>query len=370
VRRTLAVSLAVFLPLGCSGSGSKPDAAKSKAAPPPEPPAAADADTDADEAEAPERDASPPVRVGPEADGDKVSEAAIVYDPKGLYLLSVEDGSQYVPFSGFVHACLAHPAADTIWLVGTPEGATDTRLWALDLRRDANAFALAENVPPQIHAIAVDTWKGGTVRSAMESEFTVGLMVDLRSVPVTRRWIGCSSEMLDCYDDPAAETLREPLAKLANAADAVRLTDAGVAKRLGDRAEKPSRPVLPPTTAKLEVPSEACREEPNDCGRTRGIAGTGLQLVVTANERGDLFHEMLQLYDPATKVFMPLEDPTKTSEQPHDKGTEIDRLYVAGSGRAYAYGDRVVHLDRGTLSQARDVCGFSTDGAVLTGVTK
>jgi hypothetical protein len=285
VRRTLAVSLAVFLPLGCSGSGSKPDAAKSKAAPPPEPPAAADADTDADEAEAPERDASPPVRVGPEADGDKVSEAAIVYDPKGLYLLSVEDGSQYVPFSGFVHACLAHPAADTIWLVGTPEGATDTRLWALDLRRDANAFALAENVPPQIHAIAVDTWKGGTVRSAMESEFTVGLMVDLRSVPVTRRWIGCSSEMLDCYDDPAAETLREPLAKLANAADAVRLTDAGVAKRLGDRAEKPSRPVLPPTTAKLEVPSEACREEPNDCGRTRGIAGTGLQLVVTSFTR-------------------------------------------------------------------------------------
>mgnify|MGYP007037738139 CR=1 FL=1 len=353
-----------MLALACSKSEPPAKAQPDPSGSPPVEPAA----DHAPEVETP-TDAPEPAPA-PEPPPLAVAESAVVVAANGLQLVDVATSQLTAAFEGTVSLCLSQPEAGAIWFVGRAKDAATDAVWAVDLQRGPEAIALASEAPEGISALAVHTWRGGTIATHTPDDFEVGLLLDLRSVPMTRRTLGCQSERTDCWEDPAAEKLHPPLEALATAIEGVRLSDPGVAKRLGDRALAVSKPRLPKPLDNLTVPSEPCRDEPVDCGRRVEIPGLPYHLVVTGNDRGDLFHESLQLYDPAAATWAPLSDPKATAAEPLAEGSEIGRLFVAGSGQAYAIDDRVVHLTRGTLVSDVEVCGFTTPGAILTGVTK
>ena len=345
----------LWLALACAKSEPAAKPQPDPSGSPPHPPASDDAPEP--EPEPVDEDEPEPAPVAPAL---AVPESAVVVAANGLQLIDVATSKLTTAFEGTVSLCLSQPEAGAIWFLGRAKDAETDALWAVDLQRGPQAVALASEAPEGISALATHT----------PDDFEVGLLLDLRSVPMTRRTLGCQSERTDCYADPAAETLHPRLEQLAIAIEGVRLSDPGTAKRLGDRALAGAKPRLPKPLPNLTVASEPCHDEPVDCGRRVEIPGLPYHLVVTGNDRGDLFHESLQLYDPAAGMWAPLTDPKATSAEPRGEGTEIGRLFVAASGQAYAIDDRVVHLARGTLVSGVEVCGFTTPGAVLTGVTK
>jgi hypothetical protein len=369
VRLSLAALLLLLASTGCPtptpAAKSEPnrDDAAPKAAPAPSPEPAATPAATPEVAPAEKAAEAPPAAPAPPV------ESAIVSSEAGLQLVALATGAKTTVFPGVVDVCLAHPEASAIWFTGhdDDEAATST-LYAVDLARGTTPLPLATAIPREVAALAVVTWKAGTKESDYGGDFEVGLRLDLRSVPSAGRFIGCMTDVLDCYADIDTQALHPNLEALATKVDGVKLSDPGTAKRLGDRAAQPPKAAKTPAPPKVTVDRSKCEEEPDDCGTTAAIPGTDLQLVVTGNSRGDYFHEDLQLYDAKTGMFMLLSDPTKTSKTPHPEAEELSRLYVAGSGEAYATDSRVIHLKRGTLVEDVGVCGFTTAGAVLTGV--
>jgi hypothetical protein len=55
------------------------------------------------------------------------------------------------------------------------------------------------------------------------------------------------------------------------------------------------------------VPRKRCEAAPKDCGSLTALPSSPLWLVVTANSRGDYYHEGRELWDPRTGEFVHVE---------------------------------------------------------------
>lgn len=301
------------------------------------------------------------------------AEAAIMAADDGLLLVDATSGEKTTVWSGDVQACLADPAAEAIWFLGRASG--ETALYAHDLRTGGEPTAIATGVPAETRAIAVTSWRGGKIESASITAFELGLLLDVRSTPRIQRFVGCMSDAFDCFSEVETETLRPELEQIAARIDALSLADPGTAKRLGDRSAGAIKPAFPEVAPRVTVPTDPCEVDPEACGSARVLPGTKLQLVVVATSQGDLYHESVVLHDPGAGVFMPLSDPRKisrTAEGDAVEPVELSQMWVAPSGLAYAYDDRVVHLQKGPLhvhaSGAAHACGFTNGGERITAV--
>lgn len=274
-----------------------------------------------------------------------------------------------------MQACLADPAASAIWFLGRASG--ETALYVHDLAAGGDPAVIASGVPAEAEAIAVTSWRGGKLESASITSFQLGLLLDVRSTPRIQRFVGCMSDVFDCFAEVESETLRPELEQIAARIDTLSLGDPGTAKRLGDRSAGALRPTLPKVAPRVTVPTAPCEVDPEACGSARELPGTTLQLVVVATSQGDLYHESVVLHDPKAGVFMSLSDPRKSSRTADLEAdpeavppVELSQLWVAPSGSAYAYDDRVVHLQKGPLhvieSGAGVACGFTTGGERVT----
>lgn len=301
-------------------------------------------------------------------------DAAILAADDGLVLVDVASGDTTIAWKGAVQACLADPAAEAIWFLGRAGG--ETRLFAHDLRAGGEPTVIASRVPAEASALAVTSWRGGTIRSASITAFELGLLLDLRSTPRIQRFVGCMSDAMNCFADVRTETLRPELEQIAARIDGLSVSDPGTAKRLGDRSAGVLEPSRPETAPRVAVPTRPCEVDPEACGSARVLPGTKLQLVVVATSQDDRYHESVALHDPAAKVFMPLSDPRKTSPTAEAGAVEPvelsqrSQLWVAPSGLVYAYDDRVVHLHDGPLhvhaSAGAHACGFTRGGERVT----
>lgn len=293
----------------------------------------------------------------------------------GLVLVDVPSGDTSVVWKGDVKACLSDPAANAIWFLGHASG--ETALYAHDLATGGQPATIASGVPAEIEAIAITSWRGGKLESASITSFQLGLLLDVRSTPRIQRFVGCMSDAFDCFAEVESETLRPELEQIAARVDTLALADPGTAKRLGDRSAGAVRPTLPKVAPRVTVPTAPCEVDPEACGSARELPGTTLQLVVVATSQGDFYHERVVLHDPQAGVFMSLADPRKTSGSSDVAAdweavppVELSQLWVAPSGSAYAYDDRVVHLREGPIhvseSGAGVACGFTNGGERVT----
>jgi hypothetical protein len=365
--RTPAIVSALTLLCAC---GTPREA---KAPPPPSTataPAAAQAEPAGDREAAPPPSPTPAAAAAPGSPAP-IAESAIVASSDGLVLVDVPSGDTSVVWKGAVQACLADPAARAIWFLGRTSG--ETALYAHDLATGGEPAVIASGVPAEAEAIAVTSWRGGNLESASITSFQLGLLLDVRSTPRIQRFVGCMSDAFDCFAEVESETLRPELEQIAARIDTLSVSDPGTAKRLGDRSAGAVRPTLPKVAPRVTVPTAPCEVDPEACGSARELPGTTLQLVVVATSQGDFYHESVVLHDAKAGLFMSLADPRKTSRTADPETVppvELSQLWVAPSGSAYAYDDRVVHLQTGPLHVAESgagvACGFTTGGERVT----
>jgi hypothetical protein len=150
---------------------------------------------------------------------------------------------------------------------------------------------------------------------------------------------GCDGDMsFSCFEDDGK--LNAELAAQKKKLEGAKVVDAALLGTLKTRAAgrklwsvaTAADPALP---TNVEVPKEPCEEAPEDCGQARPVPGTGYVAVVVAQSRGDFFHEDLQLYDPARKLFFDARHPKATGTAPLQGIAPDANLWIAPDGRAY-----------------------------------
>lgn len=324
------------------------------------------AEPEADEPEVDEPEAAGPAGAAP-------AESAIVASDAGLVLVDVATGEASTVWNGEVEVCLSDPAASAIWFLGRSEGTTS--LYAHDLKTGGQPAVIATGIPAEAAAISVTSWQGGKIESAPITAFRIGVLLDVRSTPRIQRFVGCMADGLDCFSDIDTETLRPELEAIAARIDGLSVADPGTAKRLGDRSAGALAATPPEIAPRVTVPTAPCEVDREACGSARVLPGTSLQLVVVATSQGDFYHESVLLHDPKTGDFMPLADPrtrSRAADGPGMQAVEPSQLWVAPSGLAYSYDERVVHLKNGPIfvaeSGAARACGFKGGGERITAV--
>ena len=302
----------------------------------------------------------------------ETGDALIFSDAAGLQLQSLADDKRTRLHAGAIGLCRHDERAGVIWFFASEaEGAPTVSLYAVDLHGDRKPVEVVADLPSEAEGLAITYGPSKANELTSFDEFGIGARVDVSGPPKVERFVGCGSDAYDCYESyEPAEVLYPEYEAIAKAVEKAKVVDAATIKTLAARDLK--RPA-PPTPALGQIPGfdkTACEEQPDDCGKTLELPGTGLSIVVVGNSRGDLYHEDLQLYDAKTKEFMPLSDPSKRSTTPLADSLEIERLWVSAGGEAYAYDDRLVHLTRGVRAEHVSICGFVEPGPELTGVTK
>ncbi len=318
---------------------------------------------------APKVDEAPGVEADDIAEAEP-SDALIFSDAAGLQLQSLADDKRTRLHAGAIHLCRHDVRAGVVWFFASEaEGAPKLSLHAIDLEGDRKAVEVVRDLPSAADGLAFKLDASTTREMTPFDAFGIGVLVDLSGAGKVARFVGCGSDVYDCIETYEPTPVLYPeYEAIAKAVEKATLLDAAATKTLVARdLKRPAPP--PPVDGRIAGFDEtACEVEPDDCGKTRTLPGTGLSLVVIANSRGDLYHEELQLYDAKTEEFMPLSDPTKRSKTPHATSMEIERLWVAADGQAYAFDDKLVHLARGVRAEHVSICGFVEPGPELTGV--
>nr|MCH9684103.1 hypothetical protein [Deltaproteobacteria bacterium] len=135
-----------------------------------------------------------------------------------------------------------------------------------------------------------------------------------------------------------------------------------VARAEGRTTEPPEPGRAPKPTKVTSVPTEACEENPEDCGTASPLRGTAYWIVTVSNSRGDFYHEASQLYDPKDGMFFDPRRPGTRSKEPlaETDGSEAYRpTWISPSGALSMSYDELVRFEGGIV--ARDLagtCGF------------
>lgn len=336
MRTTWSLGLAAFA-VACGGASAAPE--------PREPPAAT------------------PAPAAPEPDD---SDTAVFSTDRGLVMVGVPSGRQTVHAASHAGWCAVDPRANVVWLV---QGET-RELSFLDLEAPGTITPVAV-VPADIDEIIIDHEGAGDIGGGDPVSFRVALAISVTAEPSARAVIGCDGDgAVYCFEEDFETLLPEYEAQL-QAADAVVLREPDRLAALYARArDTPVHRPAPAASTELprvsSVPESRCDELPEDCGRAEPLADTGLWLVITSNARGDYFHQDRNLYDPRTERFVDPRTFDSTSEPPDG---DVEGLFVAPSGRAFAYDGHVRTLEGELVFEAEDarVCGFVGGGVRVGG---
>lgn len=256
--------------------------------------------------------------------------------------------------------CAADARAQVVWFAG------DDGLYAFDLadRRVRRIVAGA------IESDVTIDW--GTERLGGENklDYQVALGVRMTTPPRVSSELGCDGDQADyCYDDDG-KTLRPEIVDKQQRLDAMTIADpayvATLVARGHDRSLWTPPPVPPAAPAKKpKVARKACEEEPQRCGLLVAMPATPLWLVVTANSRGDFYHETRELWDPSTSEFIAITGGALVRAT-HPQGGDQDYrdLRIAPDGGLSIDGvvfdpTHVVYAPSGDVPIT---CGWSTGG--------
>ena len=203
-----------------------------------------------------------------------------------------------------------------------------------------------------------------------------GVVVNMSDPPRLESILGCEGDMSwYCFegednDDKARKRLLADLNKeLAAAKLPVEAMSKIVARSVGRKAAI-TDPGRTPTPTKLTIATDGCKEDPEACGEARALAGSRYWMVVVGNDRGDFYHEELQLYDPLSKEFFDPADPAARSKQPLSLEREDAFMpaMVAPSGSMALGYDALVRLSGGAVAKdLKGACGFWGGGWEVEG---
>jgi len=310
----------------------------------------------------------PPPDVAPPPPGAR----AVLADAQGIFALSPEDGTRTPLVDQPVSWCRADPRSGALWYTtaAADMGAEDQvwryTLWVRDLEQaDAAPLRLATLPTPELALV----WPDESIGVPMPHTFQVLAALELGATPKIVPRLGCEDDMSwYCYTSEDAEgkpLLSDELVALQRTLAETALAHPDAVAALAQRGAT-RRFYLPPPPAvelpKVLVPSPACDEIPEDCGRAVPIPGTDLQAVVVGNTRGDFFYEQHRLYDPTTKRFV---DPLRPTAAAPDEDAVLEALAVAPGGRYWLDGAHLVDRTRGVVAEGERTCGWTVPAFVF-----
>lgn len=213
-------------------------------------------------------------------------------------------------------------------------------------------------------------WGNQKLGGESQLAFDVGIAIHLRGTPKLEMAMGCDGDRsYYCYEDDGKRLLPAVVALQAKAR-ALKLVDPAYVATLATRGASgslwtpPPMPPIAPTPPKID--RAQCTEDEGSCGELTAIPANPLWLVITANSRGDFFHEDRELWDPATGEFLRVEGAklVRTKAIPTKGGAhDYGGLRAAPSG-ALSYRGAVFDA-RTVLYAAREdakTCGFVPEG--------
>jgi hypothetical protein len=232
------------------------------------------------------------------AAGPAATERALVADGSGLVEVA-STGEAHVLTPGPISWCSVDARASVVWLV------TAAGLQAYDLLDRKSHTVVAGDLSG---LAVIVSWGDEQLGGEDEGAFDVALALRLRPSPALAVELGCSGDRaVYCYEEDGTTPTSEVAASRQRAAR-LRLADPGYVAALAARGARGSLWTRPPArrprpARKPLVDRKLCQENDN-CGRLIPIPASPLWLVVTANSRGDYYHESRELWDPGTGAFL------------------------------------------------------------------
>ncbi|CAN5903355.1 hypothetical protein BH11MYX2_BH11MYX2_28270 [soil metagenome] len=201
---------------------------------------------------------------------------------------------------------------------------------AHDLDAHGNEGAIIGSLEPIID------WGNQKLGGEDAVSFDVGVAVHMNTAPRLELVMGCEGDRgVYCFDEhhkPSASVVA--LRKLAKQLSVDQLYVAVLAERGKSRSlwTPPPMPPTPPSPPALD--REKCTEDKERCGQLTAIPGSPLWLVVTANSRGDYYHESRELWDPGARAFVRITgDKLVRAKDPQgENGPELDFLRSSPAG--------------------------------------
>ncbi len=197
--------------------------------------------------------------------------------------------------------------------------------------------------------------------------FDVGVAVHMVGTPRLEMVMGCDGDRaVYCFDEhhrPSKSVVA--LKKLVKDLP----LDAAYVSTLASRGDKRSLwspPPVPPTPpAPPAFDHKSCTEDAERCGQLTAIPGSPLWLVVTGNSRGDYYHESRELWDPAARSFLRIDESklTRATDPLGENAPEFDGLRSSPTGLLSLHGivfdaRSVLYAPQGT----GHTCGFTSGG--------
>ncbi len=111
-----------------------------------------------------------------------------------------------------------------------------------------------------------------------------------------------------------------------------------------------------------QIAKSACTEEPDDCGKARQLGSSDYYLVITANSRGDYYHEDKNMYFGLTEEFFDPATDTKRLSPFKESLQEAD-IFLSPSEELLLYEGSLYSGIRGTIGRVEgEACGFVGGG--------
>ena len=291
---------------------------------------------------------------------------AFLVTAQGLVAVREGQTKQHVLTAKKPSWCVVDNRSLVVWYtVDTGKNAVD--LYAIDLGDGNSAIKIAGPMPsPDTVALAFGKDRlGGAERHL----FQMGLWIDVSTRPAVKPYLGCDGDLGEaCY---VGKKLIPSLVAKKAAYAALKLPSQYLAK-LGARGKNRRFQTASVSLKKrgnlASVPRDACTASPESCGEVYEIPLLPYQKVVVGNERGDVYYERFQLYDPKRKLFVSAMDPKVVSPKPlKGKGVDMPDLWIAPSGQAYIADGKVITLKAGQAHAGSVGCGWSGGGVHVKG---
>lgn len=320
----------------------------------------------------PASEAKADTKAAPEPAPPEISkERALVLQGDAIYRLAPSGKTEKVVAAPGYDTCEVDDAHRVLWL------ASPTKIAAYDLVKGGEVAVVADGI--QVHASLGDADPVWSIQyddgiapfpiqvagTANGLEDCSALVVSLGPKPkVAGRAVAEGDREVYCYKDEGANgpVLTAEAQAVKETYDRAKLVNAPLLVAFDKRRHHfppragPGRSPGPPP--KLPVKASRCEVSPDMCGRASYVGGKRLWWVVTANSRGDFYHEDRELYDSKDKSYWDIDADLRFKE-PRDTGAGFD-LLVAPGGRWGLTGEKIVDLAEAKIlgSVEGGICGW------------
>jgi hypothetical protein len=259
--------------------------------------------------------------------------------------------------------CAVDARAQVVWFTG------DDGLYAFDLDDRAVHKIVAGQL--DLDTVSID-WGNERLGGEDKLAYQAALGVRMTATPPkVSSELGCDGDEADYCYDAGGKNLRSDLVDRLHRLDALALVDGAYVASLATRGKDRSLwtpPPVPPAAPshKPKLDRKACEEDASRCGQLIAIPGSALWLVITANSRGDFYHETRELWDPTSGEYLWVAGARLVRAAVPQRGdTDYTDLRIAPSGGLMSIAGavfdptQVIYTPNG---DAAITCGWSTGG--------